>query len=528
MSEKIAWLSDLECAEEAFNLFDQDGSGKLEPEELQEALRLLSQIVASDSPTKPGMPIKFPWNHKKINDSISDHLLNKKGPVDLSKFSELFYGVPYVKKDSDADYKMKLLSNVAFANEAFQHFDTDQSGQIDAGEFKKVLDLVSRKNAELARGLLRPLPYKHKSILDALKKSKSALTYDEFVEIVYPDQQALPRDSNMAKKLNYFTDIVHAEKAFRMLDKDNSGALDASELKEALKLIGIQAAQNNAAQGKGPMPLPFDYSRALKDLNNAKRGSPIDFDRFCEIIYGTKPIKDSELDNILAKLKDPKLFAEAFALFDLDNSGRVDPHEIKATLDAVARALANRNNENAKGPSGPKPLAWNYMEVDARLRHAGRGTDMNKVQFKELLHPSAITDSKLQDTMDELELCLSNIKKAKRAFELVDLDKSGSIDNFELRVCLKTLVQMAAKKMSGIKKTGISTGIKPLSFPNKRIQENLAKKMLEGPLDFSEFTYTIYVEPYETEQDRKGNSNGQRELLPMDKHLLQQQKAARD
>ena len=51
----------------------------------------------------------------------------------------------------------------------------------------------------------------------------------------------------MAKKLNYFTDIVHAEKAFQMLDKDNSGTLDAEELKEALKLIGIQAAQNNAA-----------------------------------------------------------------------------------------------------------------------------------------------------------------------------------------------------------------------------------------------------------------------------------------
>ena len=276
------------------------------------------------------------------------------------------------------------------------------------------------------------------------------------------------------------------------------------------------------------MPLPFDYSRALKDLNYAKRGSPIDFDRFCEIIYGTKPIKDSELDNILAKLKDPKLFAQAFALFDLDNSGRVDPQEIKATLDAVARALANRNNENAKGTSGPKPLAWNYKEVDARLRHAGRGTDMNKVQFKELLHPSEITDSILHDKMNELELCLSNIKKAKRAFELVDLDKSGSIDNFEMRVCLKTLAGMAAKKMSNIKKIGIPNGIKPLSFPNKRIQENLAKKMLDGPLDFSEFTYTIYVEPYETEQDRKDSANGKRELLPKEKHILEQQKAARD
>jgi Ca2+-binding EF-hand superfamily protein len=87
MSEKIAWLSDPECAEKAFNLFDQDGTGKLEPEELQEALRLLSQIVANDSATKPGMPVKFPWNHTKINDSISNYLSDKKGPVDLPKFS---------------------------------------------------------------------------------------------------------------------------------------------------------------------------------------------------------------------------------------------------------------------------------------------------------------------------------------------------------------------------------------------------------------------------------------------------------
>mmetsp|Transcript_16427 Transcript_16427/g.20142 ORF Transcript_16427/g.20142 Transcript_16427/m.20142 type:complete len:196 (-) Transcript_16427:36-623(-) len=104
--------------------------------------------------------------------------------------------------------------------------------------------------------------------------------------------------------------------AFSLFDTERSGAIDARELKAALRALGFEVKKE-------------DVRKMLADIGKDP-SQPINFDEFCEMMKGRMPDKNSraEIDKV-------------FALFDEDDKGKISLRNLKRIAQELGESLTD-------------------------------------------------------------------------------------------------------------------------------------------------------------------------------------------
>ncbi|CAK9071472.1 unnamed protein product [Durusdinium trenchii] len=104
--------------------------------------------------------------------------------------------------------------------------------------------------------------------------------------------------------------------AFSLFDTERSGAIDARELKAALRALGFEVKKE-------------DVRKMLADIGKDP-SQPINFDEFCEMMKGRMPDKNSraEIDKV-------------FALFDEDDKGKISFRNLKRIAQELGESLTD-------------------------------------------------------------------------------------------------------------------------------------------------------------------------------------------
>eukprot|EP00434_Breviolum_minutum_P009485 symbB.v1.2.008354.t1/scaffold524.1/size192337/3 len=123
--------------------------------------------------------------------------------------------------------------------------------------------------------------------------------------------------------------------AFSLFDTERSGAIDARELKAALRALGFEVKKEDVRKmladiGKEPLSLARDFFAICKFWCFQDPSQPINFDEFCEMMKGRMPDKNSraEIDKV-------------FALFDEDDKGKISFRNLKRIAQELGESLTD-------------------------------------------------------------------------------------------------------------------------------------------------------------------------------------------
>mmetsp|Transcript_8337 Transcript_8337/g.23374 ORF Transcript_8337/g.23374 Transcript_8337/m.23374 type:complete len:206 (-) Transcript_8337:54-671(-) len=110
--------------------------------------------------------------------------------------------------------------------------------------------------------------------------------------------------------------LEELREAFNLFDTEHAGAIDARELKAALRALGFEVKKE-------------DVRRMLSDIGKDP-AQPIDFNDFCEMMKGRMPDKNSraEIDKV-------------FALFDEDETGKISFRNLKRIAQELGESLTD-------------------------------------------------------------------------------------------------------------------------------------------------------------------------------------------
>ena len=109
---------------------------------------------------------------------------------------------------------------------------------------------------------------------------------------------------------------LELQEAFNMFDTDGSGKIQANELRVALRALGFE-------------PTKDELRRMITDVDKKGDGL-LDFPQFLEAIVKkiSEPDHDSEID-------------KSFHLFDQDNDGFIDIHDLESVADLIGETLSH-------------------------------------------------------------------------------------------------------------------------------------------------------------------------------------------
>eukprot|EP00930_Biecheleria_cincta_P091861 TRINITY_DN81531_c0_g1_i1.p1 TRINITY_DN81531_c0_g1~~TRINITY_DN81531_c0_g1_i1.p1 ORF type:complete len:233 (+),score=65.53 TRINITY_DN81531_c0_g1_i1:43-699(+) len=110
--------------------------------------------------------------------------------------------------------------------------------------------------------------------------------------------------------------LEEIREAFNLFDTEQAGAIDARELKAALRALGFEVKKE-------------DVRKMLADIGK-EPSQPIDFNEFCEMMRGRMPDKNSraEIDKV-------------FALFDEDETGKISFRNLKRIAQELGESLTD-------------------------------------------------------------------------------------------------------------------------------------------------------------------------------------------
>lgn len=243
--------------------FDRDGSGTLDAEELRPALKSLGL----DTSDRQCEAILRAWDH------------DRSGKLDLLEFTELVKSLQTFSKfdrDGSGDIdigelrpalrRLGLPSDSASARAILMWYDADESGRIELHEFATLArDISVFQSFDLdASGFLDA-----KELLPALTKLGLAASAEEVQQIlaVWDD------NADGTIDLIEFAALVRDLQIFHEFDRDSSGAISSSELRMALRKLGVNLDAREAAEmldrydadHSGQIELP-EFRRLAEDL----------------------------------------------------------------------------------------------------------------------------------------------------------------------------------------------------------------------------------------------------------------------
>jgi Ca2+-binding EF-hand superfamily protein len=385
--EKIKYLQDFKYCKKAFDLFDLDSSGRLDPTELKDALTTMASLDAWSQVGKLLGPQPIKFDHTKLLDELEKWDNDSNGEIDINEFSIAVYGRHYqnlgdspVVSGSPAKHRKGLtpvevkmdnildaLGDMRQSKDAFRYFDRNRNGTIDRKELKSGLDRIVKEvmqratepGSNLAQTGPFSLPFNFASIQKVLGNpdlGKKGLTFLEFERLVYADKIEAT-DYPIWDKLAWFRNPKDSKIAWNYFDKLPTKKIKNDYLKEALALLEKQAVKQYKVESsrRSKLNIPWDNSRVNSYTSRNPEG--VSYQVFREMIYGIPPrqFDNISLETKLSWFKSLEFAKQLFELFDWDCSGTVDKEELSGELENFARELINK--KIAK-PGSPMP--WPY------------------------------------------------------------------------------------------------------------------------------------------------------------------------
>eukprot|EP01045_Picozoa_sp_COSAG04_P004628 COSAG04_NODE_204_length_20429_cov_6.166896_9_plen_1552_part_00 len=289
--------------------------------------------------------------------------------------------------DEAMDRLCDELSSKLKAKEAFRKIDKDNSGELDKAEFKLALKYLNlRFNDRQIDAVVKHLD----------KDGDGAISIEEFLSVVWERKLQQLRDKFQAAA--YTTGGVNLDLLFRQYDHDNSGELEYEEFRQAVRKTAMMK-QNDVTDAE----LREMFEHVDKD-----GGGSIGLAEFKELLFvdttatlqASKNRHESKAGQVFNKilLEADRRFCNLLHLFhrfDTDDSGGLEPDELKAALLELEIVLDEEELEEVMGEMDRDGDGYvTTKEFSDRMRLAKRDhREMLRLQQK--LERSALRREKL-------------------------------------------------------------------------------------------------------------------------------------
>ena len=309
-------LATAEVAAAAFERFDADRSGGIDPQELSAALSAMG--VPGDAATVRQAIAAYGEGHRALN---------------VAEFTTLARGVIAAQKTEAALAGLTAASYRA----AFDRFDADTSGTIEAKELQPAL-------AALMPGRTFALDevVKIMSTYETVRRAAGAGAAAEAAAeaaaaaagLDLPAFTALVRDViafEEAKKAEALATPAKINAAFDRVDGDKSGTIDARELAAALDAMGV----------------PGDAGHVRAAIRRYGGGARANLGRAEFARLTRELLAHQQTEAALAKIPTAA-YKQAFDRFDTDKSGTIEEGELGRALAVLMPGRPNDERETAK------------------------------------------------------------------------------------------------------------------------------------------------------------------------------------
>ena len=282
-----------DVVERAFVKFDTDRSGRIEGKELSRALDAMG----------------VPGDREHVAAAIAAYGEGNKS-LDRAEFAKLARDL--IAKQATESALAKLTPQAY--RTAFDRFDTDRSGTIDADELQRALDSMGVKHAG-ASAILQRYDQHDAPSLDLTE-------YSDLVRdlISYQQRQLLPQAG-----------AERVRQMFAHHDASKLAAIDMKELRPTLEKLGLKVDAEDvrtliARYDVGGAPLRKSNAELLDGLAELMRKHPVlRLEVRSEAALADEPATSLPMDRVRA----------AFATYDVDNSGTIDLRELRPALDQM-------------------------------------------------------------------------------------------------------------------------------------------------------------------------------------------------
>ena len=300
----------------------------------------------------------------------------------------------------------------ASIEEVFQRYDRDGSGDIDVSELRDALHGMGlpTDTAQAATVLAK---------YDADRSGR--LELPEFTQLVnelrrFQAGKAVPTPAARTPAKAAPDDALDA---FRRYDRDGSGDIDVSELRDALRGMG----------------LPTDTAQAATVLAkyDADRSGRLELPEFRRLVDELKRFQEGQ--TAASASRDDVL--DAFERYDTDGSGDIDVLELRSALTDMglsvdttqaAAVLAKFDKDRSGGLQLPefRLVVEELRSFQGKARSPPRSVREHGSSARPLARAADTHPTAAPDAVEE-------------AFTRYDGDRSGDIDVFELRGALQAM-----------------------------------------------------------------------------------------
>merc|ERR1712046_92446 len=142
-------------------------------------------------------------------------------------------------------------------------------------------------------------------------------------------------------------DMRQFKEAFELFDTDQSGTIDATELKFCMQALGFD-------------PSPVEIKEMLEKIDQDGNGS-VEFEEFVDLLSGKMDEKDPATE-----------MADAFAMFDKDNTGKITFKNMQDVIrDMGDPELADNEPEVQQIIDEVNPAGWSYEDFLSLMQRQG-------------------------------------------------------------------------------------------------------------------------------------------------------------
>eukprot|EP00746_Dinoflagellata_sp_MGD_P135148 gnl/MRDRNA2_/MRDRNA2_69097_c0_seq1.p1 gnl/MRDRNA2_/MRDRNA2_69097_c0~~gnl/MRDRNA2_/MRDRNA2_69097_c0_seq1.p1 ORF type:complete len:876 (+),score=186.44 gnl/MRDRNA2_/MRDRNA2_69097_c0_seq1:96-2630(+) len=287
-------------------------------------------------------------------------------------------------------------------HEAFDRYDDDGSGEVDAIELAGVLKEFG----------VTPLPgILEENIAEVDVDNSGKLNVKEFITVL-----ELQRSREGFSK----SEVEEFQKAFRKFDRDSSGEVSGDELLGMLSWLGYP---------QRPQVVKSIVQRADTDGTG-------DLD-WTEMLSCMRWIRETEVTRVHDLLQR----------YDADKSGQVDMEEVLPMLSELGYTanLESINDAVEDANLGLEDNAFDFNELWRLLHVFRRRCGFTRTEDEELIAAHQRYDKKKEGFINTLELGKAlrlmgysvDLSTQKKLLDLVDVDGSGKLDIAEFRTLMR-------------------------------------------------------------------------------------------
>eukprot|EP01050_Picozoa_sp_SAG11_P003184 SAG11_NODE_174_length_13505_cov_9.126585_13_plen_1110_part_00 len=454
--------------EETFSAVDSDGNLSIDFSEFETFYNSTATLAASAGKLRSSLQSLFRSNGMRSVQNLLEMFekvdVDNSGALDQGEFDQLV---------ADLGISMTPIA----LKQSFREVDTDGSGEVDFEEFKafymsKQTHGVAHRIRQKLKSVLSPAKQNFDSLRDMFDAididGNGTVDKDEFTQLVrdiglsMTDEEleetfsAVASDGNLSIDFSEFetfyasTQVLDSpasqfrsslqslfrakrsraflQTMFDTIDSDRSGAIDLDEFALLVKDVGVKV---KAA----------DVAEVFKKIDVDASGE-IDFDEFVHFYETAKASKGTATHIVLSALQSVvpgrRYHANMPASVEVEPGGDVDLETLRSMFDTVTHGSEGINREEFGSLVSslgilltPKELALIFNDVDA-----SGDERIDFEEFKRYYLSEAVKHGAGFQLWTKLRQWSKQVKLVDRAdlkelFEMIDTDKSGSINQEE-------------------------------------------------------------------------------------------------